>query len=234
MARRGQLVTQYLENVSREVLDRYQDTVRSYVRNRHGVYVLYRRGRLYYVGLAGNLRNRLQQHLRDRHGHSWDRFSVYLTIHDMHMKELEALTLRIMRPPGNKHRGEFAKAENLRRRLRRDIRAEQWEELQLLIGDDRRKAKLVRVPPAKKEAEGRRPALAAFIERGFQIRARWKGTKYKARVLRDGRISLKGKRYRSPSLAASSIARHAMNGWLFWQFERSPGDWVELDHLRAK
>jgi hypothetical protein len=78
MPKRTPLVCQHLENVSREVLEQHQDIVRQYVRHRQGVYALYRRGRLYYVGLASNLRTRLAHHLKDRHHGSWDRFSVYL------------------------------------------------------------------------------------------------------------------------------------------------------------
>src|SRR6266511_3304469 len=100
MAQRAQLVCQQLENVSSVVLEEYQDIIRHYIRGRNGVYALYKREKLYYVGLATNLRSRLKQHLRDRHGESWDRFSVYLTIGDSHLKEMESLLLRITHPTG--------------------------------------------------------------------------------------------------------------------------------------
>lgn len=105
MAERSSLVCQHLENISRDALEQYQDIIRQYVRNRQGVYALYSRGKLYYVGLARNLRMRLAHHLRDRHGESWDRFSVYLTIGDSHLRELESLILRIVKPKGNKQKG---------------------------------------------------------------------------------------------------------------------------------
>ena len=119
--RRAPLVSQHLENVSRDALVTYQQLIRQYIRGRQGVYALFRKGRLYYVGLASNLRGRLTQHIRDRHGKSWDRFSVYLTIGDTHLRELESLVLRIAKPTGNKQKGKFAKSENLRRRFNRDI-----------------------------------------------------------------------------------------------------------------
>ncbi len=74
MTKRAQLVSQHLENISSEALDKYQDVIRSYVRGRQGIYALYRRNKLYYVGLASNLRNRLKHHLRDRHKGIWDRY----------------------------------------------------------------------------------------------------------------------------------------------------------------
>jgi hypothetical protein len=59
MRETSQLVCQHLENISRDALAKYQKIIRQYVRHRQGVYALYRRGKLYYVGLAGDLRWRL-------------------------------------------------------------------------------------------------------------------------------------------------------------------------------
>ena len=44
MAKRKPLVSQHLENISREALEKYQNIIRRYVRRRQGVYALYRRG----------------------------------------------------------------------------------------------------------------------------------------------------------------------------------------------
>jgi len=108
--RRGQLVVQHLEGMLRDVLDKYPDVVREFVRNRSGVYALYKGSRLHYVGLARNLRSRLQSHLKDRHARTWDRFSIYLTEGDEHLKELESLVLRIADPKGNRVTGRFTES----------------------------------------------------------------------------------------------------------------------------
>jgi hypothetical protein len=134
MSKRASLVCQHLENISREALEKYQDIIRQYVRRRQGVYALYRRGKLHYVGLASNLRSRLAHHLKDRHHDSWDRFSVYLTIGDSHLKEMESLILRIVKPIGNKLKGKFQKSEDIRRRFARDVRTYQRDELIWLLG----------------------------------------------------------------------------------------------------
>src|SRR5262245_6966570 len=123
MAKNGQLVSQHLEVISGTALENYQRIIRDYDRRRHGVYALYRRDKLYYVGLATNVRNRLKHHLKDKHRGKWDRFSVYLTISDGHLKELESLVLRIVKPTGNTQKGKFTKAEDLKRRLARDLKA---------------------------------------------------------------------------------------------------------------
>ena len=89
MSKREPLVCEHLEHISRKALEKYQTIIRHYVRNRHGVYALYKRDKLYYVGLASDLQWRLKHHLKDRHRESWDTFSVYITIGDKHLKELE-------------------------------------------------------------------------------------------------------------------------------------------------
>src|SRR5262245_49960512 len=58
--RESPLVSQFLERISGETLAKHQKVIRELVQRRSGVYALYRRDRLYYVGLASNLRNRLK------------------------------------------------------------------------------------------------------------------------------------------------------------------------------
>ena len=230
MKRNAQLVCQHLENISREALEKYQDVIRQCVRGRQGVYVLYRRGKLYYVGLATNLRSRLKQHLRDRHADSWDRFSVYITIGDHHLRELEALILRTVKPAGNKQKGKFAKSDDLRRRFRRDMEQSLDAEIDGMFEESLPSKRKAKVP----KADGRTPILAKYVTEAIPLRARFKGKILKATVRRDGTIRFAGKLYNSPSLAAAAACqRVSCNGWDFWTYQRAPGDWVPLDALRA-
>ncbi len=229
--RRQPLVSQYLENVSRRALEEYQDVIREYVRRRHGIYVLYRGRRLYYVGLASNLRTRLKAHLKDRHRDSWDRFSVYLTIQDGHIKELESLALRILKPSGNRMGGKFAKAENLRPRLAREIRLLERDRLRDLLGTqsprDPRKLSI------KRKGTARPPVLARYVDKPIRLRRRYKGRMLKARVRADGTIHMGRLSFNSPSLAGkAAVGGKPTNGWTFWTYERAPGDWVSLSELR--
>jgi hypothetical protein len=65
------------------------------------------------------------------------------------------------------------------------------------------------------------------------IRARYKGRWVKARVRKNGLINFRGKLYTSPSLAGQDAVKGvSCNGWKFWTYERSPGDWVLLETLR--
>ena len=230
MPKRKPLVCQHLENISRDVLEQHQEIVRQYVRHRWGVYALYRRGKIYYVGLASNLRSRLAHHLIDRHHDSWDRFSVYLTIGDSHLRELESLIIRIVKPPGNKQKGKFAKSEDLRRRLKRDWYAEMRLKLSDLLG---RQPKLVPLKQKVARAGGRKPVLSEYTNRPTTLRARYKGKTVWAYVRKTGLIWFAGRHFTSPSLAgAHATKRRTCNGWTFWEYQRAPGDWVLLDGLR--
>lgn len=230
MRKEKQLVSQYLENISRDALKKYQEIVRNYVRDRQGVYALFRRGKLYYVGLAHNLRSRLQTHLRDHHADSWDRFSVYLTIGDAHLKELESLVLRIIKPKGNKLKGKFQRAENLRRKFAGDIQQSQRSELISMMGRTISKKEAM---PGK--GVGKRPALAGYISGPMKLHANYKGSLITVQVRKDGSIRFEGKKYFSPSVAAAKACkRRSCNGWTFWKYERAPGDWVKLDELRQR
>lgn len=227
--KRSALVSQYLEGISRTALAEYQPFFREQARRRNGVYALYQRKKLYYVGLARDLRGRLKTHLRDKHGESWDRFSMYLTVGDDHIKELESLVLRIVRPSGNRQGGKFAKAQNLRREFTRRVKQDAAAHLSDLLGvESRRQPVVVRSRPASKVV------LASYVSRPMRLRARYKGKVLKARVLSNGVISFAGKRFQSPSMAACAALPHrrAINGWHFWTYERAPGDWVRLRELR--
>ena len=231
MKKRTQLVCQHLEYISREALEKYQDIIRQYIRGRHGIYALYRKGKLQYVGLASNLRARLHRHLHDRHKDSWDHFSVYLTIDNRGIKELETLLLRIVSPSGNRVGGKFVRSQNLAVQLRRDIRLWHREQEQMLV-PVRRKAvgeKKVRV---ERETKSSSVPLAAYISEPKRLRVRYKGKLYRGRIRRDGTILYDGVVYQTPSAAGNAIRKKATNGWQFWHYERAPGDWIALSKIR--
>ena len=232
MSKPTPLVTQHLEKIDRHALEEYQDIVRQYVRGRQGVYALYRDNKLYYVGLAGNLRNRLKQHLKDRHSESWNRFSVYLTIGDSHLKELESLILRIVTPSGNKQRGKLMKSEDLREKFRRAIRELHRKREDKIIGGIPGDIDPIR-EKLPQDKSGRVPVLSVYTNRPKILRAKFKRKTIWAHIRKDGSIRCNGEVYLSPSLAAAAACkRKTCNGWTFWSYERSPGDWVKIDELR--
>jgi hypothetical protein len=111
---RGQLVSEYLENITGKAIEEYQEIIKDSIRGKNGIYALYKDGELVYVGLATDLLTRLDHHLKDRHKGKWDSFSVYISKNDIHLRELETLVMRISYPKNNRQTGRFLKAINIR------------------------------------------------------------------------------------------------------------------------
>lgn len=228
MAKKGQLVSQYLERVSARVFDNYISIIKGFVGRRQGVYALYKGDRLYYVGLASNMNARLKQHLKDRHEGRWNSFSVYLTIGDAHLREIESLVLRVATPPGNAVKGKLKHAQDLRRHLKREVHSHHKKETDRLF-DNKKRIEVVE----SYSKNGRKPILYQYRGQVTFLKATHKGKPIKARVLRDGRIRFDKQVFTSPSLAAAkAVGRKTQNGWSFWHYERAPGDWVRLSKLR--
>jgi hypothetical protein len=243
---KARLVVQHLEGIAGAALDEYPAVIREFIRGRNGVYALYKRDRLYYVGLARNLRSRLRGHTRDRHAGKWDRFSIYLTENDEHLKELESLILRIVDTRGNKVTGKFIASEDLKRRFRHRLK-ESWnrkvEEMTSWSEPDRGKPQRKLGPAVQRVGQKLDTVLGKYVTRRFHIRMGYKGKVYVAHVRRNGAISfardsadwqrLKGKLHLSPSAAAVAVAGKAMNGWWQWKFKSADGKWVRLSELRT-
>lgn len=211
-------------------MERFPKLLKVYLRDRNGIYALYRKRRLYYVGLASKMSGRLAQHLKDKHAGKWSYFSVYLTIGDSHMKELESLLLRILKPPGNSQLGKFPRAENLRGRLRGDIRRIQKYEQEVLLGGSRTRSPCPDAIPTIRGKGG--VALTDLAQRVRRLRGIHSGRVIRATVLASGAVRVNGKRYASLSEAARAVVRGPANGWDFWRFERAPGEWVRVRVLR--
>lgn len=228
--RQKHLVIQHADQMSRRILEEHQDVVRAYVKGKVGVYALYKKSRLYYVGLASNLRSRLKAHLKDRHGDAWDTFSIYLTVSNDHLRELEALVLRITMPKGNRSKTKFAKSQDLKSYFKRIVADGHKKEMRRLFGPTATEVQRVRQAPKK----GKAPALAAYFTRRTRIKWTYKGVEYRATVHPTGHIRFKGRTFNSPSVAASHISKRPTGGWHAWRYEASPGQWEQLDALRKR
>lgn len=226
------LLLGYLERVSSKVFSDFPGELTALVGKQHGVYALYKGKRLYYVGLASNLRGRIRHHLRDKHAKRWDKFSLYLVRKADHIKELETLILRISNPKGTVKKGRLPHAVNLGSELRAQIRAAQEGQLTDLFGAIERTQR--RRKRRKTSRRKRQPTLAPYVKRRFKIRATHKGKSYEATVRADGTINLDGTLYNSPSMAGKGAIGRGIDGWLFWRFKNKEGQWVRLDELRKK
>lgn len=108
---KSRLVKKFYENLNRDL---FRNALGSKQGGR-GIYVLYKRGVIYYVGLSKrSLRGRIRKHaLKDRHKGRWDTFSFYQIGKTKYIKDIESLLLRIAKPEGNRITGRFKRKYNL-------------------------------------------------------------------------------------------------------------------------
>ena len=134
--RRGSrpIVVGHLEKISSKVFDRYRKQITDMIRGNYGVYSLYRRDKLYYIGLATDFRRRINQHLKDRHKGKWNYFSLYLIRKIDNLREIEALLVRIGKPGGNKQKGKLKRSKNLRPRLKRLLSEDTKRVIEEILG----------------------------------------------------------------------------------------------------
>lgn len=83
------------------------------MRGHAGIYALYKREKLYYVGLTGNLHNRLNWHFKDRHAGKWDQFKIFRIQKVQYLKDLETLIHHIAEAPGNRIKGRVPRDSDL-------------------------------------------------------------------------------------------------------------------------
>jgi len=233
------LVGGFLERISVTAFEKYHREITDLVRSQHGVYALYKNDRLYYVGLAVNLRRRIKQHLKDKHAGRWNRFSLYLVRKVDHIKEIESLLLRIADPAGNKQGGRLRKATNLDRQLRSKMQKRQKEELDEIFSNDAGSRRAVPKATSRRKVKRKKAGggdrvdrpLKGIVGGGKRIYATYKGKDYKAVVYNNGRIKFNGQFYDSPSAAGKAAMKREVNGWTFWRV-RKDGELVRLSELR--
>ena len=123
---------------------------------KRGIYALYdRRGRSHYTGKAADLATRLNQHLRDKHGDSWDRMTLFLVADSANVAELEGLVVATARPPGNKQKPKIG--QDLRKQLRRFLQRDAQLQIDHAVYPERPRTRdvlLRRITPKKLKAVG--------------------------------------------------------------------------------
>jgi Restriction Enzyme Adenine Methylase Associated/GIY-YIG catalytic domain len=229
------LIAGYLERISSKVFDDYHAEITSLVTKQHGVYALYKRDRLYYVGLAKDLRNRVKYHLKDKHAKKWDTFSLFLIHRTEHLKELEALLIHIAEPKGNMQRGTFIVRNDLKGTLKSLIESRNQTQLENILGTVKKKKteKAKQLTAPHKAPKGL--VLHKLLAPGAQIKATYKGKEILATIDEQGKILLNGKLFNSPSSAGVAVIdRSTVNGWRFWKYQNPEGKWVALAELLAK
>jgi hypothetical protein len=102
------LISAHLPGIKRALLEgekraTFLAFLESNLPSKQGIYALYdKKGRLYYSGKASDLPKRLNHHLKDRHGESWELMTLFLVANTANVAQLEGLVVAAARPPGNK------------------------------------------------------------------------------------------------------------------------------------
>lgn len=108
---KSRLVKGYLPPTSRKLLEVsfFKKEIKEMLKENSGLYVLYKKGELYYVGITGNLFGRLNTHTKDKHKDKWDKFSVFIIGRGKYLKDIESMAQLISNPPANVWKGKFKK-----------------------------------------------------------------------------------------------------------------------------
>jgi hypothetical protein len=224
------IITGHLEKIGSKVFDDYRTVITDLIKGHQGIYALFKKDRLYYVGLARNLKSRINAHTKDGHQNKWTHFSLYIIRKEDHIKEIESLVLRIAYPKGNKVRGKLKQSKDLRPLLKRMLKDEWIKQLGGIIGG--RSIPAGRIKRIKGKKIDKRP-LQNYFSQGKVIYANYRGKEYKAWVYRNGKIKFNGKFFESPSVAGIAVTKKkTINGWRFWKYKNKDGELVYIDQLR--
>lgn len=222
------IVEAYLERIGQKVFKDFSSVITALIKGNQGIYALYKRDKLYYIGLASNLKNRIKHHLNDKHKNCWTHFSLYIISKQEHIKEFESVILRVAYPKGNSVKGKLSKAKNLRPSLKRRLKAEWERQIDGIIGGKKKEV----VKNTVKKVKAERPLRGVFSG-GKIIYATYKGKEYKAWVLSNGGIKYKGQIYATPTAAAKAIVtKGTINGWNFWKYKDKSGKLRKIAELR--
>lgn len=230
------IIKGHLEKINSRIFDQNRKQIAEIIEEHQGIYALYRKEKLYYVGLATDLRRRINWHLRDKHKGKWTHFSLYILRRDEHLRELEALVLRIADPTGNYTKGKLKGSKDLRRNLKALLRKDFKEFIEDLLGGGEPVEKKGKRKKAKITRKSNRP-MKGYFPGGKMIYAKYIGKEYRAWVMGNGRIKIipSGELFDSPSMAGISVTKKmTMNGWRFWKYKDKNGELVYIDQLRKR
>jgi hypothetical protein len=226
------IVAGHLEKISSRIFDQNRSLITEMIKGQYGVYALYRREKLYYVGLATNLRSRIDQQLKDRHRGKWTHFSLYILRKTDHLREIETPLLRIADPTGNYLRGKLKSSKDLRPELKLLLIEDSKRFIEDILGGKKPAPTRVRKKKRGSTSEGDLP-LKGLLRNGQGIYRSYKGRQYHAIVYSSGLIRFNGKTYDTPSAAGMAIVkRSTCDGWGFWKYKDPAGKLVPLRALK--
>lgn len=202
------IITKKLQNVNVAALEQLPFILKELLGSQSGIYALYKKENLYYIGKAVDLRRRLVQHLKDHHQRKWDTFSLFVVQNKSHISDLESLLITICEPKGNKSHP-HGKAQDLRKEFLARIDEYHAQERALILNSK----------PCKKK-------------KTICLLHVYKGKKYTAIYnCLDHSVRYNKTLYSSPSAAGSAVTGKSCDGLLFWKGKDKKGNLVPLKKL---
>ncbi|MDR0953632.1 MAG: DUF2924 domain-containing protein [Elusimicrobiota bacterium] len=190
------MIVYQLHRASIDVLLEYEKALLEKIGDNGGIYVLYKGDRIYYVGKATTLKQRIKQHFNDKHKNKWDAFSLYVVSNPKFIPELERILIALIKPAGNSltYQREIKRSES---ELKNAIRSLQNEYLDKLF------------PSGEK-------AIKSTSQKSKLLTKTFKGKKYTALLQKDGTVIYNNKKYTSLTAVAKLITKYNVNGPFFW------------------
>ena len=102
---KGALIKGMTKRLPIEILNNeiFQKRLKEIMKGYAGIYAMYRKDKLYYVGLTTNLFGRLKTHrIRDRHAGKWDEFIIFRIKKVNYLKDIETLLTHLVNVKGNR------------------------------------------------------------------------------------------------------------------------------------
>ena len=231
--KRSILLTAKLEGISRKIFNQsYRKILKKHIGNNPGVYALYKKENLYYVGQAQKLVSRIKGHLSNKHAHNWDNFSVYIAKNRKYVPDLEAAVIAIADPKGNKRKPQLAKLKKATK-LRKLIQKDMKEDIQKIMGPDRKTKSKRNKRKFLRQNNRRSPSLINPFGVNKPLKVRYNGQEYRAMLLKSGKVLYNGKKYNSPTGATKAVGSWA-SGLAFWEIQDHQNRWIKLRDIKKK
>jgi len=121
---KGRIVKGYIPPISKGflVFDTFRKGMSDILKGNSGVYVLYKNKKLYYVGMAKDLFQRLHGHTKDKHKNKWDKFSAFIIARGSYLKDIESMIHRISNPSANIVLGKFKEHYQYDNRIKKMVK----------------------------------------------------------------------------------------------------------------
>jgi hypothetical protein len=121
---KGALIKGMTKKLPSEILGNpvFKKRLKEIMKGYSGIYALYRKDRLYYVGLTTNLFGRINWHLKDRHAGKWDSFAIFRIKRVSYLRDIETLITHLVKVPGTRIKGKVPRDADINRILRDILR----------------------------------------------------------------------------------------------------------------